>query len=61
MYLDIAGVILLALDKEGKVVLANPKACSVLGGEEGKLSVRIGSRASFRSTNVERFGESFSS
>ncbi len=37
MYLDMAGVILLALDKEGKVVLANPKACSVLGGEEGEI------------------------
>jgi len=37
MYLDMAGVILLALDKEGKVVLANPKACSVLEGEEGGI------------------------
>ena len=37
MYLDMAGVILLALDKEGKVVLANPKACSVLGREEGEI------------------------
>ena len=37
MYLDMAGVILLALDKEGKVVLANPKACSVLGGEEAEI------------------------
>jgi len=37
MYLDMAGVILLALDKEGKVVLANPKACSVLDGEEGEI------------------------
>ncbi len=37
MYLDMAGVILLALDKEGKVVLANPKACSALGREEGEI------------------------
>jgi PAS domain S-box-containing protein len=37
VHLDMAGVILLALDKEGKVVLANPKACSVLGGEEGEI------------------------
>jgi PAS domain S-box-containing protein len=37
MYLDMAGVILLALGKEGKVVLANPKACSVLEGQEGEI------------------------
>lgn len=37
MYLDMAGVILLALDREGGVVLANPKACSVLEGEEGDI------------------------
>ncbi len=37
MYLDRAGVVLLALDKDGKIVLANPKACSVLGGEEGEI------------------------
>jgi two-component system cell cycle sensor histidine kinase/response regulator CckA len=37
MYLDMAGVILLALDREGKVVLANPRACSVLEGEEGEI------------------------
>ncbi len=37
MYLDMAGVILLALDREGRVVLANPKTCSVLEGEEGDI------------------------
>jgi PAS domain S-box-containing protein len=34
MYLDMAGVILLALDRKGKIILANPKTCSVLAGEE---------------------------
>jgi len=37
MYLDMAGVILMALDQEGRVVLANPKACSVLEGEEADI------------------------
>ncbi|UCF99607.1 MAG: PAS domain S-box protein [Spirochaetaceae bacterium] len=37
MYLDMAGVMLLALDREGHVVLANPKACSVLEGEEADI------------------------
>jgi PAS domain S-box-containing protein len=37
MYLDMAGVILMALDREGRIVLANPKACSVLEGEEADI------------------------
>jgi two-component system cell cycle sensor histidine kinase/response regulator CckA len=38
MYLDMAGVILLALDTEGRVNLINPKGCAVLeGGEEDIL------------------------
>jgi PAS domain S-box-containing protein len=36
-YLDIADVILLALDLEGRIALINRKACSLLGWEESEL------------------------
>jgi len=37
MYLDIAGVMLVALDREGRITLINKKGSSVLGWEEGEL------------------------
>ncbi len=36
-YLDLAGVMLLALDKHGKVKLVNKKGCEILGYEEGQI------------------------
>jgi len=36
-YLDVAGVLFLALDAEGRVVLANPKACQVLAWPQEEL------------------------
>ena len=36
-YLDIAGVMIVALDVKGKVTLVNQKACEVLGYEEEKI------------------------
>jgi PAS domain S-box-containing protein len=36
-YLDIADVILLALDLEGRVILINRKGCSILGWKESEL------------------------
>jgi len=35
--LDVAGVMLLALDREGRIVLINRKGCELLGYEEGEL------------------------
>jgi two-component system cell cycle sensor histidine kinase/response regulator CckA len=37
MYLDVAGVIFVALDAEGKVVLLNRKGCEILGYEEQEI------------------------
>jgi PAS domain-containing protein len=37
-FLDIAGVMLMALDKDGRVTLMNKKGCAVLGYEEGELN-----------------------
>jgi PAS domain S-box-containing protein len=37
MYLDVAGVIFVALDVEGKVVLLNKKGCEILGYEEQEI------------------------
>jgi len=37
MYLDIAGVILLALDKDENVILVNKKGCKVLEGREEEI------------------------
>lgn len=37
MYLDIAGVILVALDNEGRVTLINRKGCDVLGYDENEI------------------------
>jgi len=37
MYLDIAGVILVALDREGCVTLINRKGCDVLGCDENEI------------------------
>ena len=36
-YLDIAGVLMVAVDRDQKIVLVNKKACQVLGREEGEL------------------------
>ena len=36
-YLDIAGVMLVAIDKTGKVVLINKKGCEILGYEEEEI------------------------
>ena len=36
-YLDVAGVMLLALNTEGKIELVNPKACEILGLPEDQL------------------------
>ncbi len=36
-YLDVVGVIILALDAEGKITLINRKGCDLLGREEKKL------------------------
>ncbi|MCW9089216.1 MAG: PAS domain S-box protein [Gammaproteobacteria bacterium] len=36
-YLDIAGVVMLSLDIEGRIVLANPRACELLGYDEQEL------------------------
>jgi two-component system cell cycle sensor histidine kinase/response regulator CckA len=36
-YLDIADVILLALDLEGRITLINRKGCATLGREESEL------------------------
>lgn len=41
MYLDIAGVILMALDACGKIVLVNKKGCEILGYEEGEILGKI--------------------
>jgi two-component system NarL family sensor kinase len=60
-YLDIADVILLALDLEGRITMINRKGCATLGWEEGQLlgrdwidtclptRIRRELRASFRS------------
>jgi two-component system cell cycle sensor histidine kinase/response regulator CckA len=37
MYLDVAGVIFVALDAHGNVILMNKKGCAVLGWEEGEI------------------------
>lgn len=37
MYLDVAGVMLLAIDPEGKVTLVNKKGCEILGYEEDEI------------------------
>jgi len=37
MYLDIAGVIFVALNREGEVILINRKGCEVLGYDEGEI------------------------
>jgi two-component system phosphate regulon sensor histidine kinase PhoR len=36
-YLDIVGVIILALDKEGKITLINKKGCQILGHRENEI------------------------
>jgi PAS domain S-box-containing protein len=36
-YLDVAGVIIVVLDKEGRVVLLNRKGCDILGYQEAEL------------------------
>ncbi|MFN2143742.1 MAG: PAS domain S-box protein, partial [Anaerolineales bacterium] len=36
-YLDLAGVIMLALDHEGRVTMVNPRGCEVLGMGEGDI------------------------
>ncbi|OQY30522.1 MAG: hypothetical protein B6I38_07340, partial [Anaerolineaceae bacterium 4572_5.1] len=36
-YLDIAGVIILALDRDGKITMINQKGCEILGYSEGEL------------------------
>jgi two-component system response regulator HydG len=36
-YLDIAGVLVVALDGEGRVSLINKRGCEILGGEEGDI------------------------
>jgi len=36
-YLDLAGIMLLALDKHGKVTLINKKGCEILGYEEDQI------------------------
>ncbi len=36
-YLDVAGVIILALDLEGKITLINRKGCEILGGTENDI------------------------
>ncbi|MFH0821780.1 MAG: PAS domain S-box protein, partial [Pseudomonadota bacterium] len=36
-YLDIVGVILIALDREGRVTLINRKGCEILGYEQGEI------------------------
>jgi len=36
-YIDLAGVMLLALDKDGKVTLVNGKGCEILGYEEDQI------------------------
>lgn len=36
-YLDIAGVMFVALDQEGRVTLCNPKGCEVLGWRQGEI------------------------
>jgi two-component system cell cycle sensor histidine kinase/response regulator CckA len=40
MYLEMAGVVLLAIDREGRVILANPKACDVLEAKEEQITGR---------------------
>ncbi len=37
MYLNLAGVMFVALDREGKVTLINPRGCAILGGKEGDI------------------------
>ena len=37
MYLDIAGVMLVALDKDGRISMINKKGCAILGYDEGEL------------------------
>jgi len=37
MYLDVAGVMFIALDAGGKVTLANQKGCEILGYDEGEI------------------------
>ncbi len=40
LYLDVAGVVLLALDREGRITLLNRKGYSVLGYDDGELTGR---------------------
>ncbi len=41
LYLDIADVMLVALDLEGRITLINRKGCSTLGREESELLGRV--------------------
>ena len=36
-YLDAAGALIVVLDREGRVLLANARACSVVGLEEPEM------------------------
>ena len=36
-YLAAAGTMMVALDRDGRVTLVNPKACEILGGEEAEI------------------------
>ncbi|MEO5375961.1 MAG: sensor domain-containing diguanylate cyclase [Alphaproteobacteria bacterium] len=56
MYLQIAATMVVALDAGGRITLANPKACAVLGYEEDELLGRLWTEIATPGDRADRHG-----